>query len=64
MDPGRSATRATELTAGFNWYWNRWVRVQFNWEHARFNNAVRLGPTATNRLDHQNSFLTRFQIIF
>jgi phosphate-selective porin OprO and OprP len=64
MDPARSATRATEITAGFNWYWNRWVRVQFNWEHARFNNAVRLGPTGANRLDHQNSFLTRFQIIF
>jgi phosphate-selective porin OprO and OprP len=64
IDPTRSATRATELTAGFNWYWNAWVRLQFNWEHARFNNAVRLGPTAGNRLDRQNTFLTRLQIIF
>lgn len=64
MVPALSATRATELTVGFNWYWNRWVRMQFNYEHARFNNAVRLGPTNANRLDHQNSFLTRFQIIF
>jgi phosphate-selective porin OprO and OprP len=64
MDPARSATKATEFTAGFNWYLNRWVRVQFNWEYARFNTAVRLGPTAANRLDHQNSFLTRVQIIF
>jgi phosphate-selective porin OprO and OprP len=64
MDPTRSATRAAELTAGFNWYLNRWVRVQFNWEYARFNNAVRLGPAAASRLDHQNSFLTRFQVIF
>ena len=39
--------------------------MQFNWEHARFNNPV--PPRAdrpANRLDHQNSFLTRFQIIF
>lgn len=64
MDLGRSATRATELTVGFNWYWNRWIRVQFNWEHARFNNRVRLGPTAANRLDRQDAFLTRFQIAF
>lgn len=64
MNAPASATEATELTLGFNWYWNRWVRMQFNWEHARFNNAIRLGPTNANRLDHQDTFLTRFQIIF
>jgi phosphate-selective porin OprO/OprP len=64
MDPTRSATEATELTAGFNWYWNRWVRMQFNWELDRFDNAIRLGSTTANRLNHQNSFITRFQIIF
>jgi len=64
MDPARSATKATEVTTGFNWYLNRWVRLQFNWEYARFDSPVRLGPTAANRLDHQNSFLTRCQIIF
>jgi phosphate-selective porin OprO/OprP len=61
-DPARSASRATELTLGFNWYLNRFVRFQFNWEYAQFANPVRLGPTAS--IDHQNSFLTRFQIVF
>jgi phosphate-selective porin OprO/OprP len=62
LDPARPATRATELTAGFNWYWNAWVRMQFNWEHARFNAPVRLGPAA--RRDHSNALMARFQVIF
>lgn len=64
IDPARSATRATEFTFGFNWYLNRWVRVQFNWEYSRFSNPVRLGTTARDRLDHQNAVMTRFQVIF
>lgn len=60
----RSASRATELTLGFNWYLNRFVRLQFNWEYARFSNPIRLGDPVTGRLDHQNSFMTRFQIVF
>jgi phosphate-selective porin OprO and OprP len=64
IDPARPATRATELTAGLNWYLNRWVRMQFNWEHAWFNKAVRLGTGPTGRRDHQNALLARFQVIF
>jgi phosphate-selective porin OprO/OprP len=64
MNTTTSATEATEFTAGFNWYWNRWVRMQFNWEHAMFNNAIRLGPTNANRIDHQDTLMARFQIIF
>jgi phosphate-selective porin OprO and OprP len=64
IDPARTATRATEFTFGFNWYLNRWVRVQFNWEYSRFSNPVRLGVTARDRLDHQNALMTRFQVIF
>jgi phosphate-selective porin OprO/OprP len=62
--PAQSANRATELTLGFNWYLNRFVRFQFNWENARFSNPVRLGTPPNGRLDHQNSFLTRFQVVF
>ena len=59
-------TRQTsEVTTGFNWYLNRFVRVQFNWEYARFGNPIRLGtPGKAGLLDHQNSFVTRFQIVF
>jgi phosphate-selective porin OprO/OprP len=63
-DPDRSAPAATETTLGFNWYLNRWVRFQFNWEYAHFSRPVRLGERPTDRLNHQNSFVSRFQIIF
>jgi phosphate-selective porin OprO/OprP len=64
LDPARSATRATELTAGFNWYLNAWVRMQCNWEHAWFNGPVRLGTGPAGRKDHSDALLTRFQVIF
>ncbi|MBO0700170.1 MAG: hypothetical protein J2P46_17355 [Zavarzinella sp.] len=64
VDPTRSATRATELTAGFNWYLNAWVRMQCNWEHAWFNGPIRLGPGPSARKDHTNALLTRIQVIF
>ena len=64
MDRSRSAPRATELTLGFNWYLNRFVRMQFNWEYARFASPVRLGIGPGGAIDHQNSFLGRIQIVF
>jgi phosphate-selective porin OprO/OprP len=62
-DPARFSSAAWELTLGFNWYLNPWVRMQFNWEHARFHNPVLLGPPSTF-LREQNTLLTRFQVIF
>ena len=63
-DPAQFSTGVTELTLGFNWYLNKYVRTQFNWEHAWFDDLVRLGPGASGRLNHQDSVLARFQIIF
>lgn len=63
-DPTRSARGATELTLGFNWYLNAWVRTQFNWEHAWFDDPVRLGAGPGGLLNHQDTLMTRFQIIF
>ena len=63
-----SSSGATlELTTGFNWYLNKWVRLQFNWEHAWFDNPTNFGaPTATapTKSQHQDSLLTRLQFIF
>ena len=64
IDPARTARRATELTTGVNWYLNKWVRFQFNWEHSRFGGPVRLGPGTGDKLREQNAFVTRFQITF
>jgi hypothetical protein len=63
-DPNRFSPGATEMTLGFNWYLNAWVRMQFNWEHAWFDDPVRLGPGPQGLLKHQDSLLTRFQVIF
>ncbi len=63
-DPTRFSSGATEMTLGFNWYLNAWARVQFNWEHAWFDDPVRLGPGPGGLLKHQDSLLSRFQIIF
>ena len=63
-DPAANSNGATELTVGFNWYLNKWVRTQVNWEHAWFDQPVRLGPGVVGLLGHQDTILTRFQVIF
>ena len=63
-DPTRYSRGATEMTLGFNWYLNRWVRQQFNWEHAWFDDPVQLGPSPRNLTKDSDALLTRFQIIF
>src|SRR5262249_15434285 len=63
-DPTRVSQGASEITVGFNWYLNRWVRSQFNWEHAWFDQPVLLGPAPAGALRIQNTLLTRLQVIF
>jgi phosphate-selective porin OprO/OprP len=64
-DPTKNSSGATEMTLGFNWYLNKWVRVQFNWEHAWFDDPVLLGTNPKANLTKQSDALdTRFQIIF
>jgi phosphate-selective porin OprO and OprP len=63
-NPALWSSGATELTSGFNWYLNKWVRIQFNWEHAWFDQPVELGTAPVGKTQHQDSLLTRFQIIF
>jgi phosphate-selective porin OprO and OprP len=63
-DPTKNAREASELTLGFNWYLNAWVRMQFNWEHARFSSPVPLAPGASGMLRGQDTLLTRLQVIF
>lgn len=64
-NPATTANVATEYTVGFNWYFNGFVRMQFNYEHDMFNRSVLLGTSvANNELRSQDSLFTRFQIIF
>ena len=63
-DPTRFSRGATEMTLGFNWYLNQWVRAQMNWEHAWFDEAVRLGPGLNGLFRHEDTLLARMQVIF
>jgi len=63
-DPAAFSNAATEMTLGFNWYLNRWARVQFNWEHAWFDQPVKLGTGSAGRLSSQDTLMTRLQFIF
>jgi phosphate-selective porin len=63
-DPTSNSNGATESTFGFNWYLTQWVRTQFNWEHAWFDRPVRLGSGPAGLLGHQDTFMTRLQVIF
>ncbi len=63
-DPTRYTRAATELTLGFNWYLNAWVRAQFNYEHAWFDSPVRLGPAPNALFRHSDAILARMQVIF
>jgi phosphate-selective porin OprO/OprP len=63
-DPAKYSHAATELTLGFNWYFNKLARLQFNWEHSWFDDPVLLGTGPGGRIKEQDSLMTRFQIIF
>ena len=63
-DPTKYSPGATETTLGFNWYLNKWVRTQFNWEHAWFDNPVALGTAPNSLATHQDTVYVRLQFIF
>ena len=62
--PNRSGHECTEVTTGVNWYLNKWVRAQFNWEHAEFDGGkVQIG-NAPFAFSKEDALYTRFQVIF
>ena len=63
-DPAVNSSGATELTLGMNWYLNAWVRVQFNWERAWFDQPIRLAPGTGGLHGYTDTLFTRFQVIF
>jgi phosphate-selective porin OprO/OprP len=63
-NPATNSNGATEMTLGFNWYLNRQVRLQLNWEHSWFDRGVQLGIGPLGNLHHQDTLGTRFQLIF
>jgi phosphate-selective porin OprO and OprP len=63
-DPAVSSNGATEMTVGYNWYLNKWARVQVNWEHLWFDRKVKLGPGLAGLLWNSDAVMTRLQFVF
>ena len=61
---GLYSREATESTVGVNWYMNKWIRTQFNWEHAWFADPVKIGNEAFPLHTEALFAYGRFQIIF
>jgi phosphate-selective porin OprO and OprP len=64
VNPKNNSNEAMDVTVGFNWYLNGWLRTQFNYEHDMFGQPVLLGSTADNELKSQDSLFTRLMVVF
>jgi phosphate-selective porin OprO/OprP len=60
-DPLVSARSARAWTLGLNWYLDRALKLQLNYEHTDFNAPLRFGSGPS---DHQDVILTRFQLAY
>ena len=61
-DPNLWTDHARMVDVGFNWYWNKFVKVYFDWEHAMFGTPVFYN---TGRFQSVNDmYWLRFQIYF
>jgi phosphate-selective porin OprO/OprP len=60
-DGAVSAEKADAYTAGVNWYLNRQIKAQLNYEYTRFGSPLRL---SSGTRQQEDVFLTQFQISF
>jgi phosphate-selective porin OprO and OprP len=58
-DPTKSARSAKEFAAGLNWYWNRNMKLVFNYDYTKFEGGAASGDRET-----ENVFLSRLQLAF
>ncbi|HME68370.1 MAG TPA: porin, partial [Myxococcota bacterium] len=59
-NPSTSARRARAVTVGLNWYINRNLKLQFNYERTLFQG----GAPGGGDMGSEDAFLTRFQLAF
>jgi phosphate-selective porin OprO and OprP len=60
-DPATSVGAASAFTIGLNWYLNRALKLQLNYERTTFDRKI---PFGANTTDHEDVFLARFQVSF
>jgi len=63
-NPVGNTDGATEMTLGTNWYWNRYFKIQFDYEHDFFDQPVQLGPAPKNLIKYDDALLARFALVF
>ncbi|HZW30003.1 MAG TPA: porin [Isosphaeraceae bacterium] len=61
-DPNEWTNRLFLTDLGINWYWNSYIRVLFDWQHAGFGTPVLYRPSGFARTS--DLFMLRFQIWF
>jgi phosphate-selective porin OprO/OprP len=59
-NPNSSAKNARSVTLGLNWYLNRNLKMQFNYERTLFQGGAPKG----GNMGSEDAFLTRFQLAF
>jgi phosphate-selective porin OprO/OprP len=59
--PSVSAQHADEFTLGLNWYLNRALKLQLNWQKTVFDHPIKLSPGLR---DQEDLFLSQFQLNF
>ena len=50
-----------DFSFGLNWYLNQAVKLQLNYERTNFNRGITFGSAVR---DHEDVFLSRFQVAF
>jgi phosphate-selective porin OprO/OprP len=61
VDPAVAARSADAWTVGANWYLNPWLKFQLNYERTNFGTPLLF---RTGMHDHEDVFLTRFQLAY
>ncbi|MBX6314761.1 MAG: porin, partial [Isosphaeraceae bacterium] len=61
-DPNLWSNRVYAIDLGVNWYWNQYIRVLFDWQHAEFGDPVLYRPGGLQKTS--DLFLIRFQVWF
>lgn len=61
-DPNLWTNRLFTTDLGINWYWNQYIRVLVNWQHAEFGSPVIYQPGSRQKTS--DMFILRFQLWF
>ncbi len=64
--PTANANQVNATDVGVHWYWNEFVKMSFNWQHATFNSPISTAPgnAAAKTINNQDLFWVRWQLYY